>query len=86
MTVHAHAGIAYPTADAAFLAMIADWICAGGYNSSAEVAAWFVARTDASLADEFITDRASDAEPLDRDDIIAAFAKLRAMSDPSDAL
>nr|WP_172685361.1 hypothetical protein [Methylobacterium oryzae]AGO88254.1 protein of unassigned function [Methylobacterium oryzae CBMB20] len=86
MTVNAHAGIAYPTADAAFLAMIADWTCAGGYNSSAEVAAWFAARTDASLADEFITDRAPDAEPLDRDDIIAAFAKLRAMSDPSDAL
>ncbi len=85
MTVHAHAGIAYPTADAAFLAMIADWICAGGNNSSAEVAACFAARTDASLAYEFIADRTTDVEPLDRDDVIAAFAKLRTMDDPSDA-
>jgi hypothetical protein len=85
MTVNAHAGIAYPTADAAYLAMIADWICAGGNNSSAEVAACFAARTDASLADEFIADRTTDVEPLDRDDVIATFAKVRTMDDPSDA-
>lgn len=85
MTVHAHAGITYPTADTAFLAKIADWICAGGNNSSAEVAACFAARTDASLAHEFIVDRTPDAEPLNGDDVIAAFAKLRAMGDPSDA-
>ena len=86
MTVRAHAGIDYPTADTAFLAKIADWICAGGNNSSTDVAETFAAKSDEALADEFLSERGSGDQTLDRDDVVAAFARLRAMDDASDAI
>lgn len=79
MTVHAYAGVAYPTADAAFLAEVSTWLTADGLNDAENVSTTFASKSDEALADELLSDRSPDDKELDRDDVIAAFAKLRAM-------
>jgi hypothetical protein len=86
MTLHSFASIAYPTAEAALLAETATWISAGGLNDSSEIAESFAAKSDEALADELLSECEPNADRLDRNDVVAAFARLRDMNSVIDAI
>lgn len=79
MTVHSFGGIAYPTPATAMRARVFSWVSADGLNECAEVVSYIDAKSDKAMADEYLADLEPDAARPDRDDVIAAFAELRAM-------
>lgn len=89
MSQYEFQSILYPTLDAMLGAIAAEWLTAGGSNSSADVAEALATTTDEALAAECIqgwgfgeADDEFSPSPMERDgwtadDLAAAFADLR---------